>query len=69
MSRLELLHRASRLQARAAALRDEHDKLLRKIRKGDRAMLKKAGELWNEHLRCADRAAFFHAEAMKMETA
>lgn len=69
MSRLELLERSFRLKTRSAALRDEHDKLLKKMRKGDRVMLKKAGELWNEHLRCADRAAFFHAEAMKMETA
>lgn len=69
MSRLELLTRASRLSARSRQLRDQHDSLLRKMRKGERSMLKKAGELWNEHLRCADRAAHFHAEAMRMETA
>lgn len=69
MSRLELLHRRNRLAARAQQCRDEHDKLLRKARKEDKAMMAKISELWNEHVRCSERAAWFHSEAMKMETA
>lgn len=69
MSRLELLERAARLERRARELRDEHNSLLKKVRRNDAMMLEKASKLWNDSLKCAERAAQFRAEAMTMETA
>lgn len=69
MSRLELLERAKRLNERSRSLRDQHDALLRKLRRHDKLMLEKANKLWNDSIQCAERAAYFQAEAFKMETA
>ena len=69
MSRFEKLERAERLERYSREKRDQHDALVRKIRGNDEAMLAKATQLWNDSLKCAEKAAQYRAEAMTMETA